>query len=82
MKSETKFWFVWNPEGRNPTVKHQTKASAIHEAERLARSNRHHTFIVLEAIGAVRVRELEWTALDTLSAEAFYTDPDDDDLPF
>lgn len=30
------FWLVWNPEGNSPRFKHDSKMSAINEAERLA----------------------------------------------
>ena len=40
---------VWNPQGSAPTYKHETEASAIAEAERLARLNRGQQFYVLYA---------------------------------
>lgn len=49
------FWFVWNPNGRNPQAKHQTENQAIQEAERLAKHNPGETFVVLESICARRV---------------------------
>lgn len=44
------FWLVWNPRGDQPQRKHDTKASAEKEAERLARANRGERFIVLQSI--------------------------------
>lgn len=49
------FWMVWNPAGYNPTFKHQSKESAIREAERLAREKPEQTFVVLESVCARRV---------------------------
>lgn len=45
-----KFWYVFNPEGRQPTYQHGTLMSAQTEATRLARLNPGQRFIVLEAI--------------------------------
>ena len=50
--TETGFYVVWNPSGGSPTVKHQTKQSAIDEAVRLARAHRGQKFVVLEAVCA------------------------------
>lgn len=52
------FWFVWNPDNRNPQHKHETEESAIAEAERLARMNRGATFVVLESVCARRVDDM------------------------
>jgi hypothetical protein len=46
---ETKFWVVWQPESGVPTMRHETKQSAITEAERLARGTTGRRFYVLEA---------------------------------
>ncbi len=46
---EFTFWMVWNVEGRAPTYKHASHASAVNEAERLARLNPGQTFAVLRA---------------------------------
>lgn len=46
-----KFWFVWNPQGRAPTYKHETRESAEAEATRLACLNEGETFVVLESLG-------------------------------
>lgn len=44
------FWFVWNPQGNAPTYRHPSEQSAVDEAERLARLNPGHKFVVLEAL--------------------------------
>lgn len=49
------FWFVWNPDGRNPQARHMSEQSAVNEAERLARLNPGETFVVLESVCARRV---------------------------
>ncbi|MEF2073527.1 hypothetical protein [Consotaella aegiceratis] len=45
-----KFWMVWNPSGRAPTYKHETKASAETEAMRLAEVSPGDRFFVLKAV--------------------------------
>jgi DNA-binding GntR family transcriptional regulator len=52
-----KFWFVWNPAGRAPSHKHESKTSAHKEAERLAEANPTQIFVVLESIGHCRTRK-------------------------
>lgn len=52
------FWFVWNPNGHAPRYRHPSEASAIKEAERLARENPGRTFIVLESVCARRVDDM------------------------
>jgi hypothetical protein len=52
------FWFVWNPDGRAPSFRHQTIESATQEAERLARLNPGNTFVVLESVCARRVDDM------------------------
>jgi hypothetical protein len=50
----------WLVHGAGPThYRHQTKLSAIHEAERLARQNPGQAFVVLEAVEAIRLVEFE-----------------------
>lgn len=48
------FWFVWNPEGRNPTHPHGSKDDAVQEAKRLAAANPLQSFIVLKAVSGFR----------------------------
>lgn len=45
-----KFWFVWNPMGRNPQYMHPSKYAAEAEAKRLASENPGHEFIVLKSV--------------------------------
>ncbi len=49
-----KFWFVWNPHGRNPTKAHTSSDDAEREAQRLASQNPSEVFVVLEAVSAFR----------------------------
>lgn len=53
-----KFWMVWNYDGNQPRVKHETEASAIAEAERLARIVPGQRFVVLEAIELRQVSDM------------------------
>ncbi len=49
------FWLVWNPNGKSPTYRHHSEASAVAESERLASAYPGETFIVLESICGRRV---------------------------
>lgn len=51
-----KFWMVWNPVGRAPVYRHESRASAEREAERLAKLNPTNEFYILEALGFLRKR--------------------------
>lgn len=57
-----RFWMVWAERGRCPTYKHETRASAEDEAERLAREHS-GTFHVLECVGTCERPPVEtkWT---------------------
>jgi hypothetical protein len=44
-----KFWVVWSPQGRTPTVQHWNRASADTEAKRLAQTHPGQDFFVLKA---------------------------------
>jgi hypothetical protein len=55
------FWVVWNPGGRNPSVRHLDEMAARNEATRLARENPGTEFFVLEANGSARKTDVEWT---------------------
>lgn len=58
------YWMVLNPAGYAPRVRHLTEESARIEAERLARANVGHRFIVLKAVAQCRVRpqpEVIWS---------------------
>lgn len=56
---EAPFWFVWNPAGRNPQHRHDSRELAITEAERLARNHPGETFIVLQSVCARRVDNMQ-----------------------
>lgn len=63
-KPEAPFWVVWNPLGRSPVVRHDSRESATREAERLAKANGSQRFYVLEArsvsvAGGVKTEVLE-----------------------
>lgn len=45
------FWMVWNPQGRNPTHRHQNYNLAKNEAHRLAQANPGYDFIILHSVG-------------------------------
>lgn len=50
----------WLVHGAGPTnYRHESKASAVREAERLARENPRQAFVVLEAVEAIRLVEFE-----------------------
>lgn len=56
-----KFWLVWCVEKGTPTKRHESIASAITEAERLARQNPGFEFHVLEWIGAcIKPNDVSW----------------------
>jgi hypothetical protein len=50
----SKFWVVWCPDARSPTVKHWSKDSAAAEAVRLATANPALDFFVLKATRGFR----------------------------
>ena len=56
----TEFWLVWCNLGGAPTLKHDTEASAIHEAERLARANHGRHFWVLHSVAVCSVNSVLW----------------------
>lgn len=56
--NDRKFWMVWRMHGNGPTRMHDTKTSAINEAERLASNNPGFRFVVLEAICAREVNNM------------------------
>lgn len=41
---------VWNPDGKAPIRAHESQREAENEADRLARANKGHRFIVLQSI--------------------------------
>jgi hypothetical protein len=48
--NQYKFWMIFTPAGNTPTKRHETKSSAVIEAQRLAGVNAGKTFVVLESI--------------------------------
>lgn len=72
MNRKKPFWLVWNPQGREPQVRHDDEESATREAERLARKNRGERFIVLRPVREVVVDDVQ----------RFEYDLEDDGLPF
>ena len=57
----SKFWLVWNPYGRAPSVKHPTSKSANDEAKRLASVAPGSEFIVLESCGSYCKTDVAYT---------------------
>lgn len=58
------------------TARHRTQALAMTEAERLAKANPGCAFVVLEAVAAVRKREVEVEAIGRGPRDL------DDEIPF
>ena len=58
-KSPTPFWLVWNPNGRQPNVRHATRESARQEALYLAKSCPGQEFYVLAPLSRAVVSGLE-----------------------
>lgn len=77
MNSMEPFWMVYGLGQDAPTFKHPTAYQATREAERLARQNPGKTFIVLEAIGAVRKVDVEVIPIGRGTAADLA-----DDIPF
>ena len=59
-----KFWVVWRQDGARPTVRHNSRSSAVAEATRLAREYPGGEFVVFEAIGSAKTTNVLWTAAD------------------
>lgn len=49
MKTEKKFWLVWNAAGLNPSVRHESEVGAVNEAYRIAKKAPGAQVFVLEA---------------------------------
>lgn len=56
------FWLVWCMDGGAPLFKHATREAANKEAERLAGIHAPNTFVVMEAMAAVRKSDMQWFA--------------------
>ena len=67
--SQSKFFLVWNPEGRNPVYRHSSEHLATAEARRLARENPCHVFFVLEAKSFTQKQDVVTTQLDDLGED-------------
>lgn len=66
------FFLVWSPSGSTPpTFKHQSRQSAVVEAERLARANRGQKFFVLATTDS--------RIVDDMVRSTFTADPE---IPF
>lgn len=78
--NEPRFWMVYGMGQGQPTARHKTFDSARAEASRLARLNPGIDFFVLEAVGAARKVDVEFTDLRRLAGEVGRTL--DDDIPF
>lgn len=63
MSEMNPFWMVYRLGQNQPTWKHPSAHAATQEAERLARLHPGKTFVVLEAIAAVRKRDVEVTLI-------------------
>lgn len=70
-----RFWMVWSPQGRAPTMKHWTRDDADREALRLASSNPGLEFYVLKAVGGA----IGESKIKTIRLHA---GPPDDGIPF
>lgn len=74
------FWMV---HGDGPTnYRHATRAEAVTEAERLARSNPGRIFVVLEAVEAVRKVDVERVDLLPPGSRLPHERRNTDDIPF
>lgn len=51
------FWLVWHEDGGEPRVRHNSKQSALNEAERLAKLTPGERFFVLKATAGVVANE-------------------------
>lgn len=62
--TETTFWIVWNPEGRNPKVMHRFHDKAKAEAMRLAIAHPGERFFVMEAIDCYQNNSVQHTVFE------------------
>lgn len=70
MTTEVKdFWVVWNPNGRNPSVRHNNFAAAMQEAERLSKQYPGATLFVLKSQAWAQSR----LVVDTRHTTPMYT---------
>jgi len=63
---EDTYWIVWREGGGAPVVKHENPGLATKEAERLARAHPGERFVVLQAVRARQVKDLECIEFDDI----------------
>lgn len=49
-------YYVWNPKMNAPRHRHDSRAAAVHEAERMAAKQPGDEFIVLAALGSAQMQ--------------------------
>ena len=73
--SRTRFWMVWNPDGRGPRYEHMSRSNADREAQRLARENPGQEFYVLKAVAGFVTQHQPVESIKLRK-------PQEDDIPF
>lgn len=66
MDRQSPFWLVWNPQGANPTMRHDSREAAQSEAERLARIAPGQRFYVLAALSVTEKVDVRTTHFDIM----------------
>lgn len=82
MTTGKQFWMVYGLDAGPPRHRHDTEASALREAERLAKLAPGTVFVVLAATHAVVRRDVIVRHLGSSNAWSVSADPHDDDIPF
>lgn len=80
MKAPKGFWLVWNPQRGSPTYRHETHASAVAEAHRLASKSPGESFYVLGCVGRAIKQDVRYDEITSLIEQPQLID--EDDLPF
>lgn len=62
--TESTFWIVWNPDGRNPQVLHRFHDKAKAEAMRLAQAHPGRRFFVMEAADCYQINNVHHTTFE------------------
>ncbi len=75
MSTEPRFWMVWRDDGQPPCRIHNSKKSAITEAQRLSKLHSGKKFYVLKAVEAHQVPEIQPVRIELIKNHL-------DDLPF
>lgn len=70
----SRFWMVYNPQGRGPTHKHWSRELADREATRLAKMNPGQDFFVLKTMAGFRAEEAPVVSIEITKGQ--------DDIPF